>query len=199
MYFVFEEFATWKLALAVVASWIVFFLMELFGIFVFDQYFNILIVICNLIIVATFACLCAIRYQIVKECANITNRRENQPMNIQDVQMILQCSRISKSILISFSICFIPWICIGTATLLNIHSIPLYRIYIQPWLIFAGSLNSLTDPLVYCFRLQSVKDYLKNLFVNFYQRFRRINRVEEVRENPANNREECQVQAESVV
>lgn len=122
-----------------------------------------------------FIFMCYAHFKINKEVKQI---QENDPHFSQTLnyQMNRKTAKMSQSILIVFALCLLPSCFIILFTSVIGYTIFIER-YIRCWVSFVSLHNQLIDPIIYCVRLESVRNEVIRTF------FRSNNRVGAVVEN----------------
>ena len=95
-------------------------------------------------------------------------------------QMKIKAANMSKSVLIAFSICFMPLTIIFPLTE-ALRDNNYVASFLAPWGAFLFVSNPLLDPLIYCIRLKTVRNYIFSHFGRCNIRPQR--RIDEVQAN----------------
>ena len=116
--------------------------------------------VCSCIGILIYIGLCLIQYRLCNEVKHMKKRSETNT----DHKLLIRTRRMSKNILAAFGVSYLPYIVLaiyqrvfGTTDFLEI--------YFQPWCDFIFLCNALWDPLIYCLRMKSIRNTIKdNLF-----------------------------------
>ena len=111
-----------------------------------------------------FLILCYLQWRISFESRNISNRNKAQQLKqarAEDQRLRRRTYRMAQSVLIVFGVCFLPfltrYILVNVA---NKKQKRLFSRYISMWFFFIANLNPMLDPIIYCIRLKSVRNFL---------------------------------------
>ena len=124
---------------------------------VFPQLLNIFFTITGIFVMILYFGLCFTQYRINRECVFMVVRGNQD----DDTRLRLRSARMSKSILIAFSFSFLPTAIVSSVVRgLSLGNGVVMDTYLLPWSTFILFLNPLIDPMIYCFRLKSVRNFL---------------------------------------
>ena len=142
---------------------------------------NIYYALIFLIVLIVYIILCWSQYKISRECALI-NARDNT----QESKCNLKAANMAKSVLIAFSISFVPLMIIFPMANIMLKENANIASFAETWATVLLLANPLFDPLAYCIRLTTVRNFIFSRFCLCTRSQRRItvqNAVGEIQTN----------------
>lgn len=112
--------------------------------------------IASVIAIIAYVFMCFAHYKVNKEVRNM-QEAHNQSNSFSDVKTIGRTVKMSRSVLLSFGFCYIPYIVLVLCRAVVGDSVIL-KLYIKPWCDIIGLFNPLFDPILYCLQLKSVRN-----------------------------------------
>lgn len=108
-------------------------------------------------------------YRVNKEVRRMQNIYQDSNNSSRDsssnIKTIRKTVRMSKSVLMAFGFCYIPYIVLVICNFVVGNSNSFLDVYMEPWCDFIALLNPLFDPIIYCLRLNRVRDVIYRMFV----------------------------------
>lgn len=74
-----------------------------------------------------------------------------------DEEAIQKTSKLSQSVLIAFGCCYGVLVALSLVTM-TVGYTAFIKLFITPLSLFINNINALLDPVLYCLRMESVKD-----------------------------------------
>ena len=155
----------WQIFLALFTVWGIFLLILILSLYVYaDSMFRHFKIACSVTIILIFCIMCYTQVQINRAVHLMASRENSTKGNTESSRMVLRTSRMAKSILIVFGICFSPTVLISVIQMLLPDSVAYTSTYFRSWSYFFTYLNPFLDPVVYCIRMKSVRRCIMNCF-----------------------------------
>ena len=109
-----------------------------------------------------YCCMCLSQMKVNKSTRQIVSNHDNQPRSqqIENVKLCVRVTKMTTSIILVFGMCYVPSILVSIYERVRPSQVEFSSTYIRTWCYFISYLNPLLDPLVYCFRLKSFRNYL---------------------------------------
>jgi len=108
-----------------------------------------------------YSCMCLMQMKVNRETRRlVTNQNRPKSQQIEDVKLRVRVAKMATSIILVFGLCYVPSILVHVYEIVRPSQLKFSSTYIRTWCFFISYLNPLLDPLVYCFRLKSFRNYL---------------------------------------
>ena len=143
----------------IVLIWALFIVVAFFSIYIFPKVmFQIFKIGFSVMVMLIFLVLCYTQIKINREIARIAAVKNvgGQANEIEQNRLLIRTSRMAKSILLLFGLCFTPLVVVSCFQIFLTNK-AFFSTYYQTWSYLVLYLNSLMNPLVYCVRLKSVR------------------------------------------
>lgn len=95
--------------------------------------------------------------------SEVRRMERNANSSHSDVNLIQKVFKLSTSVLAVLGLCYFPFILYAIVRLI-VGDLPVF-IYLRPWCFFATLMNPMLDPILYCVRLESIRQKVRNLFL----------------------------------
>lgn len=92
----------------------------------------------------------------------VKRMEDNRNSSFSDTNPIRKMLKLSTSVLSAIGLCFVPILLYSISRTIVGDSIVF--VYLRPWCFFATLMNQLFDPIIYCIRLDSVRQEVAKLF-----------------------------------
>ena len=166
------DWKPWKIFLALFTIWTIFLIIVILSLYVYeDVMFKGFKFACSVAIIVVFIIMCFTQIQInrqvnlmaTREVSNGSTRKKPKEKS-EASKMTLRTSRMAKSILIAFGVCFSPVILVSVTQMLYPDYTIFISTYLRSWSYYITYLNPFLDPLIYCIRMKSIRSFLLSHF-----------------------------------
>ena len=138
----------------VLVSWIVTSVSVLTVVFAFPRFWNKFKLLVGGLLFLIWCILLVAHRRVYKETKEIVRKEHDYKTN--GIVMKRKTFKMVSTVLLAFGLCYLPYVVL--AIYIGIHGInPVLRSFYAPWIEIMVMSSSLLDPLIYCFRLKSIR------------------------------------------